>query len=169
MHFERVYFLGVLCIQLEDDQLTQKQCDGKEETSLALGSAGTAGWCRPGHFRIPANDCGSSQSAILMQRMSIQEVLANMQEDANMGETCVLRFVRGTGKKRGTIKTVAKARYGAPRRVTKGKGKSGSGRSKKHKLHVDAGTIPMTDTERNIYFTPLISHIIQYNNHQVIH
>lgn len=104
-----------------------------------------------------------------MQRMSIQEVLANMQEDANMGETCVLRFVRSTGKRRGTIKTVAKARYGAPRR-SGGRGQAkGKPRKKQHKLHVDAGTIPMTDAERNVYFTPLISHIIQYNNYQVIH
>lgn len=102
--------------------------------------------------------------------MSIQEVLANMQEDANMGETCVLRFVRSTGKRRGTIKTVAKARYGAPRRAGgRGRGKGKRQPRKQHKLHVDAGTIPMTDTERNVYFTPLISHIIQYNNYQVIH
>lgn len=39
----------------------------------------------------------------------------------------------------------------------------------KRRLHLDAGTLPMTDVETNTYFTPLISHIIGYNDCKVYH
>jgi len=110
-----------------------------------------------------------------MKQISIQEVLANMSDESMMGQTFTLRFVRSTGKRRGTIATVAKARYGAPRHYAERStpvqpASSDSGKRSYTKwLHTEHGTLPMTDVERNRYFTPLISHIIGYNDYQVIH
>lgn len=110
----------------------------------------------------------------MAKEISIQEVLATITDDARMGDTFTLRFVRSSGKKKGTLAIVAKARYGAPRgyrdedAVSSG-ASGGSRRSYTKWLHTDHGTIPMTDTERNRYFTPLISHIIGFNTYKVIH
>jgi len=106
-----------------------------------------------------------------MKQISIQRVIAEISSDENAGESFVLQFVRSTGKQRGSIKTVAKALYGAPNpKERQGKtGRPGAQSAKKHKLHLDAGTLPMTDMESGTYFTPLISHIVGYNGMQVIH
>jgi hypothetical protein len=36
-------------------------------------------------------------------------------------------------------------------------------------MHIDAGTLPITDITAGRYNTPLISHIIGYNGFKVIH
>jgi hypothetical protein len=110
----------------------------------------------------------------MIKQMSIQEVLSEMSDTSSMGGTFTLRFVRSSGQRKGTIATVAKCRYGAPRRqrdndAQPGPSSANSNRSGRKWLHTEAGTIPCTDTERNRYFTPLISHIIQYNDYQVLH
>lgn len=79
-----------------------------------------------------------------------------------------LAFVRAHGKNAGEVKVVAKCRYGAP-----GKGLQSSARAdgtpRKKSLHVDRGTLPLTDTDSGEYITPLISHIIGFNLKKVIH
>jgi hypothetical protein len=100
--------------------------------------------------------------------ISIQEVLSYIRSDEGASDTFLIKFVRASGKKKGSIKTVAKARYGAVKPKDRGNGMPKPSENTP-RLHVDAGTLPMTDTERNSYFTPLISHIIQFNQYKVIH
>jgi hypothetical protein len=45
--------------------------------------------------------------------ISIQEVLSYIRSDEGASDTFLIKFVRASGKKKGSIKTVAKARYGA--------------------------------------------------------
>lgn len=104
-----------------------------------------------------------------MKAISIQQVLAQIQEDDQGGATFLIKFVRSTGRQKGSIKIVAKARYGAPNPRARGQLADDRPPMRKVKLHVDAGTLPLTDTETNTYFTPLISHIIGFNQYQVIH
>lgn len=108
-------------------------------------------------------------------QISIQQVLAEISDTSDLGKTFTIDFVRSTGKNKGSIAKVAKARYGAPRgnrsasqRIRNSTAASHSGISEK-RAHVENGTVPMTDTEHNRYFTPLISHIIGYNGLKVIH
>jgi hypothetical protein len=102
-----------------------------------------------------------------MEWINISQVLAEITDDEHAGKTFVIRFVRSVGKKKGSIKTVAKAVYGAAKR--KAQSSAPADNTNKPRKHVDAGTIPMTDTETGKYFTPLISHIIEYNNFKVRH
>lgn len=92
--------------------------------------------------------------------ININEVLARMESE---GKPFLLKFIRATGQNRGTIKTVAKAVKGAPRRALKKRQRGGGG------LHKVNYTVPVTDLEMEQYLTPLISHIIQYNQYKVIH
>lgn len=64
---------------------------------------------------------------------------------------------------------IARARYGAPRRRVSDTPTGTRERSKAPYEHNDNGTIPMTNVDRNKYFSPLISHIIGYNEYRVIH
>lgn len=95
----------------------------------------------------------------MSKQLSIQEVLQRIKESGS--ETFTLRFVRSTGKKKGSIKTVI-AIYGKSIRET-------SSKMRNVIKMKDAGTIPITDTESDIYLTPLISHIIGFNQFKVIH
>lgn len=95
-----------------------------------------------------------------MQSISIQQVLSEIE---TAPQPFLIKFVRGTGKKRGSIKTVAKAVKGAP----KGRIKARTGQS--IGLHKERHTIPITDLETNEYLSPLISHIIQFNQFKVFH
>lgn len=103
-----------------------------------------------------------------MEWINIASVLAEIADDENAGRSFVIRFVRSVGKKKGSIKTVVKAVYGAAKRKSQAE-KPAVENAFKPRKHVDAGTIPMTDTETGKYFTPLISHIIEYNNFKVRH
>lgn len=105
----------------------------------------------------------------LSGQISIQQALAEIRERPE--KPFWLAFVRATGKECGSIKVVAKMLYGAPRRATGGR--SGTilpvKDDRKRALHVEKGTLPCTDYDRNEYLTPLISHIIGYNLMKVIH
>lgn len=106
----------------------------------------------------------------LKGQISIQQVLAEIREHPT--KPFWLAFVRATGKEAGTIKVVAKMIYGAPKRATGGG--AGAGflpvkDDRKRAMHVEKGTLPCTDYDRNEYLTPLISHIIGYNLMKVIH
>ena len=98
--------------------------------------------------------------------MSVQQVLADIREHPE--RSFWLAFVRGTGKKQGSVKMVTKALYGAPKNQTGGQVTENK-ETKKRALHVDKGTLPVTDYETQQYLTPLISHIIGYNLKKVIH
>ena len=100
-----------------------------------------------------------------MNEVSIQYVLSEIREHPD--RTFVIQFVRSTtgkGGKKGSIKTVSKARYGRSTTTL-----STTTRPKKISLHISSGTLPMTDSETEQYFTPLISHIIGYNGRKVRH
>lgn len=97
-----------------------------------------------------------------MQEISIQQVLSEINEGASEGRVFVICFVRATGKERGSIKTVTKAIKGGPtREVTPPK--------YSRSLHKDQYTLPVTDLETGEYLSPIISHIIQYNQFKVRH
>jgi hypothetical protein len=108
------------------------------------------------------------------RQISIDEVLLRIQECASEGKTFSLKWWRASGKQRGTLKFVAKARYGAPererlahdiRRTDEGAYRG----ERKVSLHVDAGTIPITDLERNDYNTPIVRLIEEFNGMVVQH
>lgn len=95
----------------------------------------------------------------MQKEISIQEVLARMD---GAQKPFLLKFVRATKEKRGTIKTVAKCLKGAPRRKI-------VARTRNRGLHKQNYTVPVTDLEHEQYLTPLISHIIQFNQFKVKH
>lgn len=99
--------------------------------------------------------------------ISIQQVLAEIRDTSKEGHTFLLRWVRSresrNGKK-GSIKTVPHCQYGK-----KGGSRSISSRAKAKSLHIEKGTLPVYDAESGAYLTPLISHIIQFNQLKVIH
>lgn len=101
-------------------------------------------------------------------QVSIQQVLAEIRE--NPDKPFWLCFVRATGKECGALKIVSKMLYGGPRRAaTRLRPDTAPVDTRKRALHVEKGTLPCTDYDRNEYLTPLISHIIGYNMYQVIH
>lgn len=106
-----------------------------------------------------------------MQWISIQEVLAEITSDENAGQTFTLQFVRSSGKRKGSIAIVAKARYGNTRGYKKKNTPTINvgGERREKSLHKEAGTLPLTDTESNTYFTPLISHMLQFNQYKIRH
>lgn len=99
--------------------------------------------------------------------ISIQQVLADIRE--HTGRTFFLQFVRATGKKKGTIKTVAKAVYGAPKRALATDRDANGGNDRKKPLHIERGTLPITNTDNGEYNTPLIATFITYNGYKIIH
>lgn len=100
-------------------------------------------------------------------KISIQQVLAEIRADQT--KPFWLAFVRATGNECGSIKVVSKALYGAPRRTGTGAALATKD-DRKRSMHVDRGTLPMSDYDTpNQYLTPLISHIIGYNLYQVTH
>ena len=105
-----------------------------------------------------------------MRDISIQHVLPMISESGD--EPFRIAFVRSKGKNQGTIKSVI-AYAGAPnpsRRQIEPKTNTGAAIRKKRITHLSSGTIPLTEasTERKM-LTPLISHIITFNNQKVIH
>lgn len=105
----------------------------------------------------------------LKGRISIQQVLAEIR--AQPEKPFWIAFVRSTGKNAGSIKVVAKTLYGAPKRSTGGR--VGAvlpvKDDRKRALHIEKGTLPCTDYDKNEYITPLISHVFGYNLMKVIH
>lgn len=103
----------------------------------------------------------------LKGQISIQQVLAELREHPE--RHFWLAFVRSSGKDAGSIKVVAKTLYGAPKRATGGSGIIPVKDGRKRALHIEKGTLPCTDYDRNEYITPLISHIVGYNLMKVTH
>lgn len=105
-----------------------------------------------------------------MKTISIQEVLSQISDDEGIQRTFELVFVRSTGELRGQVKTIEKAQYGYPRNelARRNQGKRGPSQ-KKRRLHIDAGTIPITDKSTARYVTPKISHIIGFEGMAVKH
>lgn len=103
-----------------------------------------------------------------MNQMSINQFLSIIRNPEAGEETFTLRFVRSGKKNKGEIAMVAKCRYGAPvqrhRRSTRR-----TAEDTPAWMHNEKGTLPMTDAERNRYFTPLISHIIGFNDYIIMH
>lgn len=97
--------------------------------------------------------------------ISIDQAIAFMR--SNEGQPVWLAFVRATGKKRGSIKIIARATLGAAK--PKGRGPLAEDSIRRGSLHTEKGTLPMTDSETGEYFTPLISHVIGFNLLQVVH
>jgi hypothetical protein len=113
-----------------------------------------------------------------MKQKSIDEVLMLIQDAASENRAFSLRFVRATGERKGSVKFVAKARYGGPererlahdiRKVKPTEGYAQQDNGRKVSLHIDAGTLPLTDIETNKYFTPIIRLIIGFNDCVVSH
>lgn len=103
--------------------------------------------------------------------ITIEQMLSQIR--ANPDQTFVLSFVRATGKKKGTVKTVAKCKIGAHpiyRQAARqpAENKDGSTRAK-NVLMVDSSQLACHNAETGEYLTPLISHIIGYNLKKVIH
>ncbi len=99
-----------------------------------------------------------------MATISIQRVLAQI-KGGHEG-VFTIAFVRSSGKSQGSIKT-AKAIYGAPKPSEERSGTQSTPR-KMHR-HKETGTLPLTDYDTGEYITPLISHIILFNNFKVYH
>lgn len=78
-----------------------------------------------------------------------------------------IAFVRATGKNAGSVKELF-AYYGAPNPGGQSKPTKSISR-KTRKLHTASGTIPLTDASTSRLITPLISHIITFQNKKVIH
>ena len=99
-------------------------------------------------------------------QISIQQVLAEIREHS--GRTFFIQFVRITGKTRGTVKTVGKAVYG--RSKTAGEMPSIKLEAqRKRALHIEKGTLPISDYDNGEYLTPLIACILSFNGYKVIH
>lgn len=91
-----------------------------------------------------------------MAATGLQQMLAHM-ERTNAGGTpheFHLRFVRGTGKLKGSIKEVKRVR------------KLGHAAGHNHK---EKGTIPLYDVVRKRPLTPIIDNILFYNGLKVLH
>jgi hypothetical protein len=98
--------------------------------------------------------------------MSIEEALNLIMT----GEPVVLVAVRAQGKRQGELYS-KKARYGPPdqyeRKVRPIASLTDETPKQKIGLHIDNGTIPMTDVVTNEYFSPNVYHIIEINDRKV--
>lgn len=121
-------------------------------------------------FRPPLHVKEIIISPLMAREISIDEVLALLRSNHSAGKTpCTIRAVRSTGKRRGQI-MVMQVRYGAPRK--RGEVEPSLRSSTATFQHVDKATIPLTDLRPGKpprYVSPLISHIIGYNNYRVRH
>lgn len=90
------------------------------------------------------------------------------------GPTFSLRLIKASGKDIGRQVFLARCRYGkksgpTPKPRSTRKTDADSPETLAKRAHVDNGTIPITDVEKNRYISPLISHIVGYNQYKVIH
>lgn len=110
--------------------------------------------------------------------IGISTMLAQIK--ANPEDTFTIDFVRAadskkkSDKKRGSIKRIAKAVYGSPKKLnpTKTPGTSADNaafRKKNFSNFKGSGQFPITDTETMRFETPLFSHVIGFNGLKVIH
>lgn len=100
-----------------------------------------------------------------MSALSIQEVLAQMADAGD--KPFKVAFVRSTGKFAGSVKECF-CYYGMPNPRERIQS-TGGGNRKKRRLHIESGTVPLTEASTRKPITPLISHIIQFNGKKVYH
>lgn len=110
----------------------------------------------------------------MSKRIHINDVLAEISAtDENHGKTFQLSWVRSSGHRKGSIKTVAKVRRGlskeAKEMVVRKRTSTTNMDGKPRALHIDRDTIPLVCAETGQYLTPLISHIIEFNLKKVYH
>jgi len=110
-----------------------------------------------------------------METIKIQEVLSLIRATGMTSAPFLLRYVKKQGRSRGKIQVIAKAVFGAPNRApimpsasdtesTEAESVRGKFKWKDHDM------LPLTDLEDgNKFRTIPISHIIGYNQYQVIH
>lgn len=101
-----------------------------------------------------------------MAAQSIHEVLSQM---SNMGDQAFqIEFIKSTGKEQGEVKRCL-CFYGAPNpkdrqaptALQRGRGP--------RKLHIESGTIPLTEAGTRRMLTPRIDHIIGFRGQKVYH
>lgn len=100
--------------------------------------------------------------------------------DPTRREPFSLLYVKSGGKEIGQKRRLHRCRYGK---------KPGSGKTRvqrqaekaaaaldhsglnatERRAHVENGTIPIHDLEQNRYISPLLSHIVEFNQYKVIH
>lgn len=95
-------------------------------------------------------------------RIHINEVLSTLSESD--GKAHQISWVRATGRKRGSIKTVGRVWRAVPK-LDKPKKRGRKPRA----LHADRHTIPLVDADTGQPLTPLVSHIIEFDLKKVIH
>ena len=101
--------------------------------------------------------------------IGIQQALSEMSEAG--GKPFRITYVRSGEKKQGTVKTVY-AYYGAPNpreRSRIPKAPTGEQARAQRKTHLESGTVPLTEVSTRRMLTLRISHIISFENKQVIH
>lgn len=104
------------------------------------------------------------------KEISIDEVYSRLRSvHINSSNSCRLTVVRSSGKNKGDVIIIPRARYGSPRRRVSDTPTGVRKRSNNDYEHNDNGTFPMTNVDRNKYISPLLSHIIGYNEYRVIH
>lgn len=101
----------------------------------------------------------------LKGNITIEQALSDMRGRRSPFWLC---FVRGTGKHRGTFKIVGRCKYGAPKPSGR-HGTEPAPTTRKKSLHVDNGTLPLTDADTGEYLTPYISHMVGYQGKKIIH
>lgn len=100
--------------------------------------------------------------------ISISQVLSEIRASSDHTAPFLLRIVVGTGRSRGSIRTLAKCLKGfgtTDQPVEKAATGQGQSKLKEH------DTIPVVDLEdkNHSFKTILISHIIGYNQYRVMH
>ena len=95
--------------------------------------------------------------------ISIQKVLDEIRSNDRQGPF-VLQFVRSTGKRKGSLKTM-RALYGRSKQETV----DSAPRAKSKVRHKTKGTLPVTNADTNEYETPLISHFRVFNGYKIKH
>jgi len=101
--------------------------------------------------------------------MSIAEVLSEIRSTTSGSRPFALRFVRGAGKRQGSICMIPQAIKGHPQGTHSDPTLPPRRTSGKY-LYKEHDTLPLIDLEKGGRFiTVLISHIIQYNQYKVIH
>ena len=104
----------------------------------------------------------------MANQIAMNQVLADLQE----GRKCTLTYIRSTGTKRGTKKTINNAIEGWNYAAMKDRKPIDHIRSlnaSKIRINAMRGLIPIIDLDNNLQLTLLISHMVKYNGHTIIH
>lgn len=102
------------------------------------------------------------------RQISFSIVLARIKSRAD-GERFVLEHIKASGKHKGTL-VRGEYRYGAPTQEVHTPRAKATGDLDRRE-HVERGTLPLTRLDKGVprYQTPLISHLISYNDMKIMH